>query len=355
MYELHRLYFAQANVEVNQNGGYYQRGTSYPIHTKLKVAATYLEHKERLLGSRPNISLVARECNVGWHFVEKIENELFIEGHVLAPKDIYRRRSENAPHGPGSLTLSDTDVFVLYRLYRKNPQRSLRSYVNWLFYHTGTIVSESTVSRFFNHGFLIAGRFCKPNMVPYDKFRPKNIAKAKEFIRMMAKIDPRRLKYCDEKSLKGKSICCKKARRDVRTGIVPATMTEPDLRNTYSIIGICGIDKKVTPVRFRITEATVDAELFAIEIEDAIRVGYLRPGNVLVLDNATNHTGKENTVLEDWLWEDHKIFVLFLPARTPEWNPIELLWNCLEERLKHGDWRHIEGPGKVVKCAAEVF
>ena len=76
MYELHRLYFAQANVEVNQNGGYYQRGTSYPIQTKLKVAATYLEHKERLLGSRPNISLVARECNVGWWL--RVRNTLYV-------------------------------------------------------------------------------------------------------------------------------------------------------------------------------------------------------------------------------------------------------------------------------------
>jgi hypothetical protein len=36
--------------------------------------------------------------------------------------------------------------------------------------------------------------------------------------------------------------------------------------------------------------------------------------DVLVLDNAANHTGKGNTVLEDWLWEEHMVIVLFLPA-----------------------------------------
>jgi transposase len=55
------------------------------------------------------------------------------------------------------------------------------------------------------------------------------------------------------------------------------------------------------------------------------------------MDNAANHTGKENTVLEDWLWEEHSIFALFLPAQTPEWNPIELVWNCLAQQLKHYD------------------
>lgn len=28
------------------------------------------------------------------------------------------------------------------------------------------------------------------------------------------------------------------------------------------------------------------------------------------------------------------ILLLFLPARTPEWNPIELVWNTLVQRLK---------------------
>ncbi len=179
--------------------------------------------------------------------------------------------------------------------------------------------------------------------------------KAKEYLRMMAKCDPRRIKYCDEKSLKGKAIFNKKARRDVKTGIVPATYTDPDLRNTYSIIGICGIDDAVTPVRFRITESTVDAELFAIEIEASIASGYLRSGDVLVMDNATNHSGKENTALEDWLWEYHGIFALFLPARTPEWNPIELLWNCLEMRLAHFEWVNIRGSKRVVKAATKIL
>ena len=74
-----------------------------------------------------------------------------------------------------------------------------------------------------------------------------------------------------------------------------------------------------------------------------------------MLDNSANHSGKENTVLEDWLWEEHRIFVLFLPARTPEWNPIELVWNILEERLKHYDWRTVCGTDRVVKAAATVL
>jgi hypothetical protein len=68
------------------------------------------------------------------------------------------------------------------------------------------------------------------------------------------------------------------------------------------------------PLHYCITESTVDAKLFALEVKDAIVSRFLHAGNVLVMDNAANHTGKENNVLEDWLWEEHSIFALFLPA-----------------------------------------
>jgi hypothetical protein len=89
------------------------------------------------------------------------------------------------------------------------------------------------------------------------------------------------------------------------TGLVPHTMTDPDLCNTYSIIDVCGICTTSTPVRYQITDATVDADLFLMEIEAAIVKRFLKAGDVLVLDNAANHTGKGNTVLENWLWGEN--------------------------------------------------
>ena len=182
---------------------------------------------------------MAKDCGVGWHYVEKVESELIGLGEILLPED----------------------------MYQKDTQRSLNSYVNYLFVYTSTIVSPSVVSRWFLHAFPVRGGLCKPNLVPYDKFRPANIIKAKEYLDILSKLDPRRIKYCDEKSLKGRSIYNKKPRRDIVTGVVPDILTAPDLRNTYSIIGMCGIDRACTPMRFRITCATVNAELFSMEIE----------------------------------------------------------------------------------------
>ncbi len=60
-----------------------------------------------------------------------------------------------------------------------------------------------------------------PNLVPYDKFRSRNIEKAWEYLNHIARISPEGLKYGDKKSLKGKAIFDKLARRDVLTGLVP--------------------------------------------------------------------------------------------------------------------------------------
>ena len=59
----------------------------------------------------------------------------------------------------------------------------------------------------------------------------------------------------------------------------------------------------------------------------------LLPYDVVVLDRAAIHTGGQNTILVDWLWDNFRIFFLLLPARTPEWNPIELVHNILVQRF----------------------
>ena len=162
MTELHQLFVAERGVCTNQNGGYYQRGKSYSLDKKMFVAATLLDEKEKAvasgLGPYVNISHISRLCRVGWHFVKKIEGELLNVGHVVSPEEVIQERNQLS--GPGSKTLDEIDSFVLYSLYQKQPTRSLASYVNWLYYYTGTIVSKSTVSRFFRHGFLIRGGLC---------------------------------------------------------------------------------------------------------------------------------------------------------------------------------------------------
>jgi hypothetical protein len=78
-----------------------------------------------------------------------------------------------------------------------------------------------------------------------------------------------------------------------------------------------------------------DSQSFMDNVMDAIVDGFLVEGDVLVLDNAAIHTGGENDTMADWLWSRFDISVAFLPTRSPELNPIELLWSYLVQKLKH--------------------
>jgi transposase len=178
------------------------------------------------------------------------------------------------------------------------------------------------------------GESAGPQFGPPDKFRPDNLSKAFKFLSVIVQMDPRRVKFGDEKLLKGQEIYSRGVRRDPITGNVPFVATDSDFRNTYAIVGFCGIDYRTKPLHYRIHEDKNNAFEFAVEAEEALLVGFLKPGDVLVLDNAAIHNAAENRELLDWLWSRFGIFLLFLPARTLERNPIELVWRKLVQGLK---------------------
>ena len=102
----------------------------------------------------------------------------------------------------------------------------------------------------------------------------------------------------------------------------------PDFCNRYNLTEFFSINSLTTKksVWCSLNETINYANQFALKLELAIQAGFLQGGIVLVLDNATVHTRKENTVLQEYLWETYGIFLLFLPARVPEWNLMEQVW-----------------------------
>jgi hypothetical protein len=86
-------------------------------------------------------------------------------------------------------------------------------------------------------------------------------------------------------------------------------------------------------------------------VELAVAKGFFRPYDVLVLDNASIHRYKEAESLEDWLFDNYRVLLIFLPTRSPELNPIELMWRLLVQKIK--SW-NLNGPRPFRDAAAMV-
>jgi hypothetical protein len=67
------------------------------------------------------------------------------------------------------------------------------------------------------------------------------------------------------------------------------------------VTGFCGIDRRTNPVWYRIRKGSNDSVSFFDDILETITDEFLVGGNILVLDNAPIHTGRDIEELAEWL------------------------------------------------------
>jgi hypothetical protein len=81
-----------------------------------------------------------------------------------------------------------------------------------------------------------------------------------------------------------------------------------------------------------------------------VESGWLVHDEILVMDNAAVHTGHEAQDLEQWFWEliveerPLHVLVIYLPTRSPELNPIELVFHIFSCRIRAYRIRRTNGP-----------
>lgn len=82
---------APSGYGVNIHGGQFRQGGAYSYEKRLEIAREYTDAKAKQDGGkRPDISAIAKKCQVSWHFVKKVEKELQSYGRVL--KDAERKK-----------------------------------------------------------------------------------------------------------------------------------------------------------------------------------------------------------------------------------------------------------------------
>jgi hypothetical protein len=345
-------------IDTNNHGNQYVRGRSYDLSKKLQVAKVFSEMK--LEGLRISKRSLGKRAGVGETFANKIINEMITTGgDVVDPKENFQ---PNRKRGVGSMSLTEDDDKIIKKVRSDNPQAPLAKYTAEL-NAVGTMVSPQLISAALKKRYAYPATLRNADLIPIDKFKAENILRFEEFDRRVQQIDPSRIKSVDEKLLKGAELINRKVRRDPDTGEVPSIRVDSDFRNTYSLVGFCGMDPKSPAFFFHMTEANIDSCEFRIAVEQAIASNFLQRYDFLLLDNAIWHKGGYNNDIEDFLWNFRlpngkrlKVTILWLPARAPELNPIELLWNTLVQRLQADSYSlRQHGRHAVAKQAARLM
>ncbi len=230
--------------------------------------------------------------------------------------------------GKGSISISDKDGLILLRMQWENNQHTFHDCRQGLYQATGKLVSWPTICQWFLKANRIKGNVQMLNQVPVDKLKPDNVLRAVEYAELIDMLPTINIKFADEKHLKGQEVFNRYGWRCPLTGELEPVIVDPDFRNLHTIIGCCGIAPDALPFYFWMHDGTNDAFTFSEFVYSMVVDGFLRNGDVLVIDNASIHCYRDSAVLED------KILLIFMPAHSPELNPIELMWNILVQHLR---------------------
>ena len=144
-----------------------------------------------------------------------------------------------------------------------------------------------------------------------------------EFLRKIEKIPPEKLIYVDECGVD--QYLYREYAYALRGEKVVAEISGKKFKRTNFCAGIC-MGEWVAPIEY---EGTTDSVLFEFWFEHCL-LKAAKPGSVIVLDNATFHRKSELPKLA----KKKKCKVLFLPAYSPDLNPIEKKWAWLKQKLR---------------------
>ena len=232
--------FIKSGYAYNTHGGFYENGKAKPLEEKARVAQKYIEMKE----GNPRLSIreLAKEAKVSPSFAGKVVKE-FESGRLIDPNNKHSKPPGCKPKF-GSRPLSVEDECVLLELRAENHQRPLIDYKHSLEQITGTVVSTSTICKWFLYSNEFKGACRALNKVPIDKWKPENVERAMEFISMVYQMNPYRFKFCDEAHLKGERLYSKRGRRCPLTGVLEPVLVGSDFRNTSSEC-YTGVDHRI--------------------------------------------------------------------------------------------------------------
>ena len=338
---------AYGDSRKNKHGGWYHRGDPYPHEKKCAVVDAYFERWAAIYPKTPTNIEIAIEVKVSTHFVRDVLHEFQDTGRLADPALKRAKKKKKITAKTAMLTTDKENLLLAMRV--EDPAQPTAAYVQALAVFFNRTISCAYINRWWLQRFKHPANFRKASAIPIDKFTEANWFRYFEYRMIVEYIgDNLRFNFVDEKHIVNHNGVELKVRANPLTGQVDGVPVSGNFRDSRSLIACISVNPyKSRHVYYEMTTENVDADFFMTFIRSMVESGFLLPKEVLVLDNAAVHRGAAAAVLEDFLWNatingiQLQVLVLYLPTRSPELNPIELVFHILARRIRSHHYRNI--------------
>ena len=313
----------------NSNGGWYECGKSF---SQAKWIST-LQQYETLLKDNANCSVrqLAKAASISIYSAHRVV-KLYKAGKEWMPQC----QRGHGKKGVGSKKLLTYEHHTyLYELYKDNPSMPLYGYAEELYKKYRIKVSDSFMKRWFDEIGPHKGTLRVTSSHPTGRYSESTLMRLQDYLAFISSIDDHsRLVFSDEKPMKEVMIF-PKVRKDPLTGECPKNLSSSTSKNRFNILAAVNLKGgNVAPVYWEVLQECTTSALYLQFVKRLLENGVLQPGDFFVVDNCTIHYQGDNIGLPQALWDNYRIRLILLPPYSPEYNPTELVFNCLQQRLK---------------------
>lgn len=214
------------------------------------------------------------------------------------------------------------------------------------------LVSESTVCRALKYLRLTRKRKTK---AAYRKYAPANLQRISDFEAWQTERDARRIVFVDEMGIRAADAETNYARSQAgEKAVVPGASDQTGERGIkWNFLAAMTVDG-VLDCSY-VKTGSVNAATFENWVDNmlipSIRQAYPDGGVSVVMDNASFHRSR----VLDRMFARHGIELVFLPAYSPEFNPIETAFAWVKGHVRRDTLGSIgDIPGATFRALAEV-
>lgn len=222
-------------------------------------------------------------------------------------------------------SLSDENLALLYDLVVERPAVYLDELQAEVFALTGLTVSRATISRELRNRLglsLLITRAVHPN---------QSLEARTDFMWQVAGIPPEFLVFIDESGVVGRDAA--RTRSWAQRGGTTIRQPRHTERSRWTLLPAVSQEGMIACTVIEGPVRRIDVELYLRDDLLPRMNRYPAVNSVLIMDNARVHHG--GRILE--LCRAAGILVIYLPAYSPDMNPIENAFHCTKSRLKRED------------------